>query len=129
MPGEGVLNLDTIRATVARLAKRRKSVRRIADEIGLSYTGLRWFLDGGKPQRESRRRLMAWYAGLAKDARTRLASEELAIATQLLANRVRSATTPALKRKRTRELIRAILAELDDDSQRAFLNELRALNS
>jgi hypothetical protein len=129
MPGERGLTIDAIRATVARLAKQRKSVRSVAGEIGLSYTGLRWFLDGGKPQRESRRRLMAWYANLGKDARTRPASEELAIATQLLANRVRSATTPALKRKRARELIRAILAELDEDSQHAFLNELRALSN
>lgn len=37
------------------------SLRAVADEVGMSFSGLRSFLEGRSPQRRTREMLMRWY--------------------------------------------------------------------
>lgn len=37
------------------------SLRQVAREVGVTPTGLQYFLDGGDPQERTRRKLEAWY--------------------------------------------------------------------
>lgn len=53
--------VDVLRAAV-REARGRRSLRQVAEEIGISHTGLRGFLDGARPHRHNRRKLASWLA-------------------------------------------------------------------
>ena len=44
------------------------SLRDIADEVGMSWSGLKSFLDGGSPQRRTREMLVRWYSSQPKRA-------------------------------------------------------------
>lgn len=58
---EAADELDTV-IEAARGAVRRRSLRTVAREIGMSPTGLRGLLDGASPYDKTRDRLRAWYA-------------------------------------------------------------------
>ena len=61
MPSEPRLSLAVIRAAAKKHAD-ATSLRSAAADIGLSFTGFRAFLVGGKPRHKTRTRLVTWYA-------------------------------------------------------------------
>jgi hypothetical protein len=110
MPRESAPGIGVIRAAAQTRAD-GSSLRTVAKEIGLSYTGLRAFLRGGKPQAETRRRLVAWY-GRLKSGSASYPSPELAV--DLLLNYIRQAGTPQLIRERIEDVGEALASQLTD---------------
>lgn len=68
MPSEPRLSLAVIRAAAKKHAE-ATSLRSAAADIGLSFTGFRAFLAGGKPHPKTRTRLITWYAEHRKPSR------------------------------------------------------------
>lgn len=68
MPSEPGLSLATIRAAAKKHAD-ATSLRSAAADIGLSFTGFRAFLAGGKPHPKTRARLVSWYVEHRKSSR------------------------------------------------------------
>ena len=61
MPADTTIGLAAIRAAAERAAA-EGSLHATAADIGMSYTGLRHFLAGGRPQRKTLRKLLEWHA-------------------------------------------------------------------
>ncbi|MHB1210588.1 MAG: hypothetical protein ACYC1I_12925 [Acidimicrobiales bacterium] len=68
MPSEPGLSLATIRVAAKKHAD-ATSLRSAAADIGLSFTGFRAFLAGGKPHPRTRARLVSWYVEHRKSSR------------------------------------------------------------
>lgn len=68
MPSEPELSLATLRAAAKKHAH-ATSLRSAAADIGLSFTGFRAFLAGGKPHPKTRARLVSWYVEHHKSPR------------------------------------------------------------
>ena len=68
MPSEPELSLATLRAAAKKHAD-ATSLRSAAADIGLSFTGFRAFLAGGKPHPKTRARLVSWYVEHRKSPR------------------------------------------------------------
>lgn len=60
MSGKATFGMSVVRAA-AQMRAGETSLHVTADEIGMSYTGLRGFIAGGSPQPKTRRKLLAWY--------------------------------------------------------------------
>lgn len=98
-------------ATLRQAAKRRAdqtSIRSTATEIGMSYTGLRGFLNGGKPHPETLRRLVAWYARHRDRSASAVRREDINAALALLTHYIEQAGTPALLRERVDQVMRSL---------------------
>lgn len=68
MPSEPGLSLATIRVAAKKHAD-ATSLRSAAADVGLSFTGFRAFLAGGKPHPKTRARLVSWYVEHRKPSR------------------------------------------------------------
>ncbi len=68
MPSEPGLSLATIRLAAKKHAD-ATSLRSAAADVGLSFTGFRAFLAGGKPHPKTRARLVSWYVEHRKSSR------------------------------------------------------------
>lgn len=82
-------------------------MRATATEIGMSYTGFRAFLQGGKPHRETRRRLAAWYARAGKG----ISQEDVEAAVEIIAVYL-YAGTRNLTRERVDRIASSLVREL-----------------
>lgn len=123
MPAKGSFGIEAIRGLVLR-KNERQSLRQLAGEIGISYTGLRFFLRGSKPQPETLRRLVAWYGGARSGLVEAVRLEDVRAAVTLIARHVQTSATPTLRRQRLEAVIRMLSAELDSDSRRQLLSAL-----
>ena len=103
-PGFGVATLRT----AAQRRAGETSLRSTAAEIGMSYTGLRGFLKGGKPHPETLRRLVAWYAGRSGRSAEAIHREDIEAALTLLTRYIQQAGTPALLRERVDQVIHSL---------------------
>lgn len=127
MPAKGSFGLDAIRGLVLRKSE-RQSLRELAGEVGISYTGLRFFLKGSRPQPENLRRLVAWYGGARSGSGERVKIEDVQAAITLVARHVQGSATPKLKRKRLERVVEMLSAELEPDGKSllaAIISELR----
>lgn len=61
MSDEATFSLAVVRRVVAERAA-ETSLHSTATEIGMSYTGLRGFLAGGRPHTKTRKKVLGWYA-------------------------------------------------------------------
>lgn len=85
MPPKATFSLAAIRKAAERRAG-ETSLRATAEEIGMSYTGFRAFLKGGKPHPETLGHLVAWHSR----SRTEISRTEVDAAVALLVEYVRS---------------------------------------
>lgn len=112
MSAKAGFGVATLRAAAQRRAD-DTSLRATAAEIGMSYTGLRGFLRGGKPHPETLRRLVVWYArrrgGHAGGA---VPVKDVEAALTLLTHYIRQAGTPALLRERVDRVLRSLEEEV-----------------
>src|SRR5665647_274017 len=81
------------------------SLREVADEIGMSFSGLRSFLEGGSPHAGTRTKLVRWY--YARSERSPEAPrEDRETAIALLLSYLRDESKPrAVRERRLREVI------------------------
>lgn len=61
MAGKATFSLAAVREALRKHAE-DTSLHLAADAVGMSYTGLRGFLAGGKPHPKTREKLVDWYA-------------------------------------------------------------------
>lgn len=123
MSPKGGFGLAAIRA-LAFSRSEQQSLRKVAREIGISYTGLRFFLKGSKPQSETLRRLVAWY-GTAKGSGTQVVDpQDVRVAVSMLSRYLQTTPTPSQRKQRFESMIRALLSELDPQDRRLLLTGL-----
>lgn len=89
------------------------SLRDVADEVGMSFSGLRSFLAGGSPHAKTRAQLVRWYyARAATSAEPPREDRETAIA--LLRVYLRDESKPKTVRERR---LRELIERLRDESE------------
>ncbi len=107
--------MSVVRAAVQNRAD-TTSLHATAEEIGLSYTGLRGFLKGGKPQPKTRELLLGWYTH-QRDGQSqqglRLRTEDVDAAVALLSLYLRSEKRMTVRGRRFTELTERIASEAD----------------
>jgi hypothetical protein len=60
MTGSSRLTIEVVRDAVRKRVE-EASFREIADEVGMSFSGLRSFCEGTSPHRQTREKLVRWY--------------------------------------------------------------------
>lgn len=111
MPSKPEFGISTIREA-ARHRAEETSGRATAEEIGMSATAFRHFLEGGKPHPETRRKLVAWFGRWAvRGTFTNGADVEAAL--DLLGTYLADSSTSDIRAKR-----RAYIDRRLDDSAR-----------
>lgn len=103
MPSEVKFDAGAIR----KLAQRRvanASLRAVADEIGVSKSGLDHFLKGREPYSKTRAKLVAWYARQQRPDGTPIRPDEVDAAIALLERYMESTGSDTAREKRVREV-------------------------
>lgn len=103
MPGKPRLDVGAIRA-LAETRIKESSLRSVADEIGVSKSGLDSFIRGRDPYAKTRIKLAAWFMRQSRPDSASVARDELEGALAILERYMDSAPTPAAKRRRVREV-------------------------
>ncbi|MEX1258150.1 MAG: hypothetical protein WEG36_11085 [Gemmatimonadota bacterium] len=103
-------------AGIRRLAKKRveeTSLRAVAAEVGMSYSGLRSFLEGREPYRGTRMKLMAWHARVQHPTAESISTEAVEEALALLGRYLASLQDSKIRGTVSAELMRAVLIGLE----------------
>lgn len=116
MPTKPRFGIGTLRKA-ATAAVERASIRSVAAEIGMSYTGLRAFLAGGSPHEETRRRLLAWY--LKGQGGGQVSSADVRAAIETLVTYLGEASTPSMTEERVVAITKEFVAGLPRREQAA----------
>jgi hypothetical protein len=103
MPGKVRFDAAGIRKLV-REAVARSSLRAVADEIGVSKSGLDSFLKGREPYSRTRVKLAAWQLRRSQPDHGTVRREDVDAAIALLEVYIQSVGTAAVRRKRVREV-------------------------
>lgn len=94
--------LETVREAVSRRVE-ETTLRQVADEIPMSFSGLRSFLKGGTPQPATRAKLVAWYAH-ARGGR-RISKRDVEAALSLIQAHIAEPPTQQLRDRRRRQIM------------------------
>jgi hypothetical protein len=101
---ESRLTIAEVRVAAAARVK-DTSLREVADEIGMSFSGLKSFIDGGSPHRRTRTELFRWYYQRTKRVPSP-PKEDRESALAVLRTYVSDTTIPAaVRERRLREVI------------------------
>ena len=96
-------------AEVRKFAQKRvdeSSLREVADEIGMSFSGLHSFLAGGEPYKPVREKLFAWFTRIEQSASTRpIRPGEIDVAIATLVTHVRMGSDARSRERRLEALI------------------------
>jgi hypothetical protein len=101
MTGPRPLTDATLRSAV-RSRVDETSLRHVAEDIEMSWSGLRSFLDGGSPQRRTREKLIRWYYARSASQHT-VPKADVDTAIAVLLNYVRDESKPRVIRERRRD--------------------------
>jgi hypothetical protein len=111
MPAKSRLDIEAIRTLATRRVE-ETSLRAVADEIGMSNSGLYSFLQGGKPYSSVRKRLVSWFMrGRLAESRP-IPPAEIDAAASLLAAYIRQ-TAPSGRGRRFMKISEQIASEGD----------------
>jgi hypothetical protein len=121
MTGEPRRTLSTLRDAV-RGRVEATSLRVVADEIGMSFSGLRTFLQGARPNEATRSKVVAWYVSSQQGSKGSITGDT-DVATALVAAFVARASGKA-KTRRAVDAMRRVLEELSVSERRAVLEAL-----
>lgn len=87
------------------------SIRAVAEELGMSPSGLHVLLRGSKPRTATRRKLLDWYAEVrsrSKTARTDVPPEDVDAAVTLLSRYLVADSRKAVREQRVEEISRRL---------------------
>lgn len=107
MPRRVAQGIEAIREA-ARARAEASSLRSAAEEIGLSYTGFRAFLQGGKPHPETRQRLVAWFTRQQGVRANPPARTEHHLGVELVLAYLQESPTPKVLRQRATAIAQAL---------------------
>lgn len=94
--------IETVRQAVReRVAE--TSLRAVADEVPMSFSGLRFFLRGGTPQPATRAKLVAWFSRSRRTAR--VSAQDVDAALDLLAAYIAEGGSTQLRERRRRRVL------------------------
>jgi hypothetical protein len=93
--------LETVREALRRRVE-ETTLRDVADEIPMSFSGLRSFLKGGTPQPATRAKLVAWYASRRGK---RLSKADVDAAIDLLSEFISEAGAGPARARRLRQIV------------------------
>src|SRR6185503_8891746 len=116
MPGRPQFDTTAIR----RLVQRRvddTSLRAVADEIGVSKSGLDSFLRGREPYQKTRLKLTAWFMRQRPPDSSSVRPAEVDAAIALLERYIQSVGTDAIRQRRVREVASRLFADTGDDAK------------
>lgn len=109
MPGKVRFAINGVR-DLARERVEATSLRAVANDIGMSNSGLYSFLQGGEPYSAVRRKLVAWFMRMRYPDSRPIPPAEVEAATSLLAAYIRQ-TAPASRERRFMQISEHIAAE------------------
>lgn len=104
MPTDARFGVANVRAAVKRRVV-ETSLRETASEVGMSFSGLRSFLDGRTPQPRTRKKLVAWYVQSRERTASRALRHDVNAAIELLAGVVNSTRDPGAQRVRLKDIV------------------------
>lgn len=107
MTGSPKFGIGTVREAVRQRVD-SSSLRAVATEIGMSWSGLRSFLQGGSPHPATREKLIAWYADARDREELASARDDIDAAIDLLGLYVRKVRGAAARRRRLEEVVERI---------------------
>jgi hypothetical protein len=107
MTGASRFGIPAVREAVRRRVE-ETSLRYVAAEIPMSFSGLRSFLDGGTPQRATRARLVAWYARSRAPKAAGISREDVDAAIDLLVIYLAEDDRPLVRDRRLQEILRRL---------------------
>lgn len=110
MTGSPRFGIETIREAVRRRVA-ETSLRQVAEEIPMSFSGLRSFLRGGYPQQATRGKLVAWYARYRRRGESKQSRDDVEAAITLLALYLREFPSVEVRDRRLRVIVDRLLAE------------------
>lgn len=102
MTGAPRFGIETVREALRRRVEER-TLREVADEIPMSFSGLRFFLRGGTPQPATRAKLVAWYAQSRRGKRVSKYDVEAAV--DLLLEYVSEPASEQARDRRRRKIV------------------------
>lgn len=107
MTGSRRFSVETIREAVRRrLAD--ISLRELAAEIPMSFSGLRSFAAGGNPHPKTRAHLVAWYATSQGDRKRRVPKADVEAAIELLRAYLDEDGREGIRSRRRAEIMRRL---------------------
>lgn len=99
--------IETVREAVRRRVA-DTSLRQVAAEIPMSFSGLRSFLEGGTPQLATRANLVAWYAERATVARSEVRREDVDMAIAFLRIYLDSSRRPQIRARKLADILKRL---------------------
>lgn len=114
MPNRGAFGVETLRDAVkARVSD--TSIRAVAEEIGMSPSGLHVLLKGSDPHPATREKLVAWYIEQQRSkARSAVSKADVDAAVQLLIRYVRDDGRPGAQARRAAAIMRRLNVAFTD---------------
>ena len=111
MTAESRFSIDKVRAAASTRVE-KSSLRAVASEIGISWRGLQYFLDGKEPRVATGKKLMSWYtAQRQRKSGPQISAADLRAAAQTLGDHAAAAGTEAGMHQRLKKVI-ALIAEI-----------------
>lgn len=104
MTRPGKSSLSSIRAA-AQLAVEESSLRDVADQIPMSWAGLRNFLNGSTPQRATSNKLAAWFVRRQKGSHIVMPPSEVDAAVGVLVAYIESGRGDVGRQERRAEVL------------------------
>lgn len=95
--------IETVREAVRRRVA-ETSLRQVAEEIPMSFSGLRSFMKGGAPQPATREKLIGWYTQSGRKRHGDIAAQDVAAAVELLRQYVAQAVSETGQERRRQRL-------------------------
>lgn len=117
MPAKVRFDIEGVRVLVRKRVG-QSSLRAVADEVGMSNSGLYSFLQGGQPYSLVRKKLVAWFMRAKYPEARHVAASEVDAAASLLAAYIRQ-TRPSARGQRFMKISEQIATEgeLSPDSE------------
>lgn len=112
MPSRAAFGIKTLREAVRRRVE-ETSIRAVAEEIGMSPSGLHVLLNGSAPQPATREKLVSWYAEQrrVRPSGDAVSKADVDAALCLLVQYVRQDTRTEAQVKRIHEIVRRLESE------------------
>lgn len=93
----------------------RRSLRAVAEEIGMSPSGLHILLKGSRPHAATRRKLLEWYSEVRRRGasdRTGVPKDDVDAAVALLERYVNADARKSVQRRRVREIAERLFGDV-----------------
>lgn len=118
MPSNRAFGIKSLRDAVAQRVK-ETSIRAVAEEIGMSHSGLHVLLKGSVPHPSTREKLVAWYLGRrgVGPSAPEVSKADVDAAVSVLVHYVNDGVRTQAKARRASAILRRLEAELASEVQ------------